>query len=242
MDLRIGILACDHVDADQQAHYGDYPEMFENLMLAQDNTLEFSVYDLIAEQFPVDLHACDAYIITGSRLGVYEFESHDWISKAETLVERLYAAKIPTVGICFGHQLIAAALGGKVEKAENKEHALGVQRWQITQQRPWMGESNMAQLALNASHQDQVMSLPPQAERFASSDFCPIAAFEIGSMLAFQGHPEFNSDYTRYLYEKHQARLTPKTQQATQDSFAHAPDSNTVGGWMLTFIQQQLAA
>ena len=139
MDIRIGILECDHVAPELRGDYGDYHEMFADLVQAQDNSIEFCTYDLIEDSFPVDIHACDAYIITGSKFGVYEDIA--WIHKAKQLVKRLYNAKIPTIGICFGHQLIAEALGGKVVKATDKGRGLGVQTWEITSNPKWMGDA-----------------------------------------------------------------------------------------------------
>jgi len=237
MDLRIGILECDHVVPELQGKYGDYQDMFTDLVQKQDSSLEITVYDLTSDQFPVDLHACDAYFITGSKAGVYE--DIPWIHKAKQLVKHIYEAKIPTIGICFGHQLIAESLGGKVVKAEDKGRGLGVQTWQITDKQNWMdGIPN--ELSLNACHQDQVIEMPEKSKLFASSDFCPIAGFQTESMLAFQGHPEFDYDYTKHLVEKYHDTQNDEEMQATLKSLALKPDSDLVGEWMVSFIKKQL--
>lgn len=239
MGLRIGILTCDHVDQAYLEKYGDYPEMFTNLLKAQDISLEVTVYDVISDQLPEDINDCDAYIITGSRYGVYE--NIPWIYKAKDLVRRIYSAKIPTIGICFGHQLIASALGGNVIKADDKGHALGVQTWEVIDQPNWMGDSSLSSLSLNASHQDQVIKMPDGGNLIAASDFCPIAGFQVNSMLAFQGHPEFDRSYTEFLIDKHQEKLDPVSRLATLESLNKDPDSNLVGSWMVEFIKSQLS-
>jgi GMP synthase-like glutamine amidotransferase len=227
-----------HVDKDKLNLFGDYPEMFAALLQAQDASLKVRTYDLIFGQLPEDIHTCDAYIITGSRFGVYE--DIPWIHEAKKLVKRIYDAKIPTIGICFGHQLIASALGGDVIKAENKGHALGVQTWEIVDQPEWMDNSSLTTLSLNASHQDQVIKLPKGGKLFAGSDFCPIAGFQIDSMLTFQGHPEFDRAYTEYLVKKHESKLDSVTLEKTMGSLDNIPNSNTVGSWMVQFIKSVL--
>jgi len=238
MELRIGILECDHVDPTLMDKYGDYQEMFADLVQTQDNSIEISVYDLIDDQFPVDLHACDAYIITGSKFGVYE--DLPWIQKAKQLVKRLYDANIPTIGICFGHQLIAQSLGGKVIKAEDKGRGLGIQAWEIKSAPKWMGELSSESLSLNACHQDQVIEMPTDSELLVSSDFCPIAGFQTGAMLGIQGHPEFNYDYTKYLFDKHQESLDVESRSTALDSFKLKPNSDIVGAWMVNFIKSRI--
>ena len=240
MEIRIGILECDHVDSDLQDKYGDYHEMFADLVLAQDSSIEFSIYDLINDHFPVDIIACDAYIITGSRFGVYE--DIPWINKAKELIKRLYEAKIPTVGICFGHQLIAASLGGKVIKAEDKGRGLGVQTWEIKSNPEWMNNELTGNLSLNACHQDQVVELPENSKVLVGSDFCPIAGFQNNSMLGIQGHPEFDTEYTDYLFNKHKETLDEQATQKSKDSFATPANSNFVGAWMVNFIKSELSA
>lgn len=238
MDLRIGILECDHVDNDLRDKYDDYHEMFADLVHAQDSTIEFSVYDLINDHFPVDLSACDAYIISGSRYGVYE--DIPWIHKAKELVVKLYEAKIPTIGICFGHQLIAESLGGKVVKAEDKGRGLGVQTWEITTQSNWMTDTSAKSLALNACHQDQVIKLPIDSDVLLSSDFCPIAGFQKDSVLGIQGHPEFDTEYTEYLFDKHKATLSKEAFIEAKNSFITPANSGFIGSWMVNFIKYQL--
>lgn len=237
--MRIGILQCDHVDADLRKQHGDYSDMFTHLVHQQHKQTEISLYDLTSDQFPVDLHACDGYIITGSRQSVYE--DIPWIHTAKQIVKDLYAAKIPTIGICFGHQLIAEALGGKVEKAEDKGWGIGVHHWQIKNNTDWMtGIGNESSFSLLASHQDQVVKMPKESSLIASSDFCPIAGFQIGVMLTLQGHPEFSPEYTKALINSRLDRIDKDTSDKALATLSENVDSNKVGSWMLEFIRQAL--
>ena len=240
MDLRIGILECDHVAPELRDKHGDYHEMFADLVQTQDQFIEFSIYDLIADQLPVDLFACDAYIITGSKFGVYD--DLPWINKAKQVVKCLYDLEIPTIGICFGHQLIAQSLGGRVLKAEDKGRGLGVQTWEIKSSPKWMGELLSDSLSLNACHQDQVIEMPAGSELLVSSEFCPIAGFQMGSMLGIQGHPEFDQDFTEYLFDKYQDSLDDEGRNTASDSFKQNPNSDIVGAWMVNFVKSRIAS
>lgn len=235
--MRLGLLQCDHVADDYVKKHSDYQDMFTNLLLNQDKSIKISIYDLTADEFPVDLTTCDGYIFTGSRHSAYD--DIPWIKKAKKLVIDLYQAKIPTVGICFGHQLIAEALGGKVEKAEDKGWGIGVQHWDIKNQKEWMNsETPLSNLALLASHQDQVIETPEGSEVIASSDFCPIAGFELGSMLTFQGHPEFSSDYNNDLISNRIERIGKDVVDAAKETLTQKVDNDTVSSWMIEFIRR----
>lgn len=237
MNLRIGILECDHVAPNMIDKHGDYDEMFASLLHKQDISIEFSIYDLIADQFPIDLSACDAYLITGSKFGVYE--DIPWINKAKLLVKRLHKEEIPTIGICFGHQLIAESLGGKVIKAVEKGRGLGVQTWELKTKLDWMEDVQTESLALNACHQDQVIELPENSKLLLGSEFCPIASFQKNSMLGIQGHPEFDTEYTQHLFDKHKETLDEQGVQKSQESFNTQANSNIIGAWIVNFIQSE---
>lgn len=248
MSLQIGLLQCDHVADDLINIHGNYPKMFEEMLLAVDPDIEMAVYDLTNNLFPVDLNACDAYIITGSQFSAYD--DIPWINKAKQLVTDLYQAKIPTIGICFGHQLIAESLGGKVDKASDKGWGVGVHHWQVKENSEWMVTESpkapkvstslkrLKSFALRASHQDQVTKLPSNAKLFARSDFCPIAGFQIDDhILSFQGHPEFSKAYAKALIKKRVKRIGEKASQKAVKSLKQETHSETVGAWIVNFIR-----
>jgi len=239
MSLTIGILECDHVPPKMINYHGDYHEMFTALLQIHDSFLTFKVFDLINNQFPEDLTKCDAYLITGSKHGVYD--DIPWINKSKILVKRLFESNIPTVGICFGHQLIAESLGGKVTKEKTKGRGLGVQHWNIKHEQDWMDTNNLESIALNACHQDQVIKMPPGSKLLIESEFCPVAGFQKGPMLGIQGHPEFEIHYTKYLFNKYKDTLDTSKKTKVIKSLTHKPNSNLVGKWIVTFIKSQLA-
>jgi GMP synthase-like glutamine amidotransferase len=236
MSLRVGLLQCDHVADDLVNAHGDYQDMFSDLLHTQDQDIEVAVYDLTAGNFPIDLDACDGYIITGSQFSAYD--DIPWIHKAKRLITNLYGANIPTIGICFGHQLIAESLGGKVEKAIDKGWGVGVQNWEIKNKRKWMGNDSPADFSLRASHQDQVVEMPADSILYASSEFCPIAGFQAGKyFLSMQGHPEFSREYTNALIEKRVDRIGKDVVEVAQRSLKRDVDNNRVAAWMVAFIK-----
>jgi len=236
MSLRIGLLQCDHVADDLVNAHGDYQDMFSDLLHTQDQDIEVAVYDLTTNSFPIDLNACDGYIITGSQFSAYD--DIPWIHKAKILIADLYKAQIPTIGICFGHQLIAESLGGKVIKATDKGWGVGVQNWEIKNKREWMGDDSPADFSLRASHQDQVVEMPVSSILYASSNFCPIAGFQTGKhFLSMQGHPEFSREYTNALIEKRVDRIGKSIVEVAQESLKSNVDNNIVAAWMVAFIK-----
>lgn len=173
----------------REAH-GDYDEMCKALLgRAPDQSDTFAVLD---GEFPESLEPYDVILVTGSRHGVYE--DHPWIPPLEDLLRGAYAGGKRIIGICFGHQILAQALGGKVEKSD-KGFGIGVMDYEFVDE---AGGSQT--LSLCAWHQDQIMTPPAGAEIIARSDFCPVAGLRYGDRaISFQAHPEFAPAYMRDL-------------------------------------------
>jgi GMP synthase (glutamine-hydrolysing) len=164
---------------EMKGEMGSYAKMFATLLSG--NGFDYVDYFVVDGVFPDTIDAADGWLITGSKHGVYE--DHDWIAPLEQLIRDIVAAGKPLIGICFGHQIIAQALGGRVEKFSGGWSA-GPTTYQV----------NDREMVLNAWHQDQVITPPEGARVFASSDFCANAGLVIGdSVLTIQPHPEFNA-------------------------------------------------
>ena len=176
--MKIGILQTGHAPDPMRPALGDYDAMFRTLLAGRG--FDFATHDVVDGVFPSGPADCDGWLITGSRHGAYE--DHPWIPPLEDLIRAIGEAGQPLVGVCFGHQIIAQALGGRVEKFAGG--------WVVGRQTyDWQGET----LALNAWHQDQVVDLPPGAEVLAANDRCAHAALRLGpSILTVQAHPEFD--------------------------------------------------
>ena len=212
--MRIGILQTGLAPDALIDEMGDYPDMFQRLLAG--NGFEFRTYRVVEMEFPSDIHDCDGWLITGSKHGVYE--NHPFIAPLENFIRALYAAKVPLVGICFGHQIIAQALGGKVEK-----YAKG---WAVG---PTVYDFDGQSLTLNAWHQDQVTQLPPDATVIGSNDFCANAALVYGdSAFTVQAHPEFKSAFMDGLIQKRGKGVVPDGLMAEASARLDTPIDDAV--------------
>ncbi|MEM1432669.1 MAG: hypothetical protein AAGG11_01290 [Pseudomonadota bacterium] len=227
------ILQTDSVLSELQPEHGDYPDMFRALMTQAgwpDNQL--TTVNVPRDGVPGSLDN-NAYLITGSRLSVYEDEA--WIQELATFVGRALTAGHKVIGICFGHQLLAHFFGGAVTKA-TAGWKVGLQRAAVVRRRPWMVPWQ-DEFAVLASHQDQVVRLPAAATTLAGSDGCPVAAFELGSRaLAIQGHPEFRKPYSAALMQRRRAQLGEAVFEAGMASLEGSPSTSVIAQWMLRFL------
>ena len=234
--MRIGILQTDSVREEFQDAFGDYPGMFRSVLskaaAEAARPVEFAVYDVERGHYPAGVDACDGYVITGSRESVYA--DLPWIARLSDYVRTLHEARRKTVGVCFGHQLIAHALGGET-RAADAGWGVGVHKMRIVGEAPWMQPARRA-VSLLSSHKDQVVRTPPGARLLGSNDFCPIGSFALGDhLLTFQGHPEFDKRYARALMGFREKLLGDAYAPAVA-SLSRPTDETAVGRWMLNFL------
>lgn len=172
--------------------YGHYPQMFQKLL--DGHGFEFQSFWVQAQEWPT-LHDFDALIVTGSPAGVYE--DHDWIAPLEELIRAAGDQQVPVAGLCFGHQILAKAHGGTVEKAK-QGWGIGLHSYDVHE--PLL-VGGLSRLDLPVSHQDQVIIPPKDAIVVASSSFTPYAAlyYPKARALSFQGHPEFEPKFLEDL-------------------------------------------
>jgi len=226
--MEIGILRTGDPPGGLEARFGRYDEMFARLLGPGFATRS---YDVAAGRLPPTAGAHPAFLITGSPAGVYE--PLPWIAPfLDFLREAKGKAKL--VGLCFGHQAMAEAWGGRVEKSE-RGWAAGLQDYELVAEAPWMGEDPPASLAVPVSHQDRVVIAPPGARVLAHSPFSPFGMLAWGGdALSMQFHPEFEPDYTRALIEYRRDRLPAP--DAALASLDRQDDRALVAGWIRTFL------
>ena len=205
--MKIGILLVGRASEDLVDEYGTYAEMLIALINTEEQVFEFKTFNILDDEFPKDHLECDGWIVTGSPHGVYE--DYSWIPTVSQLINNVYEANLPIFGVCFGHQLIAQALGGHVEKSE-KGWGLGLHTYQVNNKPDYM--SNLSEeVTLNICHQDQVLRPPQGATVYAKSEFCENAGFYIkDKVLTMQAHPEFLVDFTKALLTARRDVTIPK--------------------------------
>ena len=232
--MKTAILQCDNVLEKFQSRFGDYPKMVEQMFDGVDLPLSFDTYDCRQGQFPTDINAYDFYLTTGSKASVYE--KLDWVQLLIEFVQQLDRHKKKLVGICFGHQLMAMAREGKVEKS-NKGWGIGVARNRVVCQPEWMGKE-ATEINILVSHQDQIIELPGDTLVIAESDFCPFFIVQWGDhFLSIQGHPEWNNDYSRTLINDRRAIIPVDRVNAGLESLTIAPDNALFTRWIMEFVQ-----
>lgn len=221
--MQIGILQTGASPDALRADHGDYPDFFERLLAGRG--LTFRRFHVEAMEFPQDVHDCDGWLITGSRHGAYE--DHPFIKPLEEFIRRAYAAHVPVVGICFGHQIIAQAMGGKVERYEGG--------WSVG---PTTYDFGGESYTMNAWHRDQVVQVPQGACVVGRNDFCRNAALLYDDRIfSVQAHPEFRNEFVDGLMRTRGPGLVPDDlMAAARDRFSTPLDSPRMADRIANFF------
>ena len=225
--MKIGILMTGH-PPENMMERGRYDKYFERLLDGNDFT--FQGYAVVDGEFPASVEDADGWLITGSRHGAYE--DHDWIPPLEDFVRAAWAARKPMIGVCFGHQIIAQAMGGKVEKFNGG--------WSVGRTEYRMGDRNVA---INAWHQDQVVERPEGAQVIAETDFCENAGLLYGDTFwTIQPHPEYDSDFIEGLIRTRGKGVVPEDLMTEALNNLDAPtDRLDVAREMAAFFKKERA-
>jgi GMP synthase-like glutamine amidotransferase len=189
--MTIGILETGRPPVALRAQWGSYNDMVRTMLGSKRN---YRDYDVQAGELPAVPTECSAYVITGSSAGVND--DLPWIPPFLDCLRQI-RGKAKLVGICFGHQAMAKAFGGEVETSP-KGWAVGMHRYDIVEPPPGMREP--LSFAIPAFHQDQVVTLPPDARVLAASAFTPFASIGYDdNTVSVQGHPEFTPAFSAAL-------------------------------------------
>jgi GMP synthase-like glutamine amidotransferase len=232
--MKLGILNAIHPDKSQVNWDGSPVDAYIRFFESANAGFEYTGFEVAQGQLPDSPEVCDAYVITGSPTGVYDGDA--WIPELSEFIRVSYQAGKKLIGICFGHQILAHALGGHAEKSE-KGWGYGLSTFDIPGSKPWM-TGNPEQCSLYFAHQDQVVELPPGAELLGGNDFCPNAFYAIDNrVLSIQGHPEFSTALMQDILELAEEKIGPTKHQAAVRSLSNGqPDNLMVAKWMLNFL------
>ncbi len=234
--MKITLLEAGRAPGRLQELYPSYPDMFVSLLAGIDETLSFETVALVDGAAPPDASTCEAALITGSPAGVYD--RTPWMAPLRAFVRDASAARTPLVGVCFGHEIIADALGGEVAKS-HKGWGVGRHTYDILARESWMVDAGSA-FSLGVSHQDQVIIPPAGARTLARSTHTDHAmlVYDSAPIISLQGHPEFTDGFLRALYGARRGKtLSDDLADQAIESLGAPEDNTLVGEWMLRFLR-----
>ncbi|REG86661.1 glutamine amidotransferase-related protein [Marinomonas pollencensis] len=235
--MKIGILVVGLTAQSLLPTFGSYSDRFVTLLKEQDANFEFDAFEVCNHQYPTGVDQCDAWLITGSKSNLDE--QLPWMLWLSEFIVQINAQKRPLIGICFGHQIIADALGGKVACYEGG-WGVGIHRYQFVGNDSLL-PTHLASFAICAMHQYQVVAKPEPARVFARSDFCQYAGLLYDQhILTLQGHPEFNKAYEVALIEmlKDDFLSPALSEQGLLSLEQESLDADEVISWIVNFIKQ----
>ncbi|MBC8364936.1 MAG: hypothetical protein H8E59_08030 [Actinobacteria bacterium] len=231
--MQIGLLRCDEVGGDRLDRYGGYQQLFTELLNhTVDETVVVIDYDVVDGCLPGAPDEQDGWLVSGARSAA--FDDDPWIADLLDVIRDLDAARAPLVGVCFGHQAIALALGGEVRYTG--AWGVGVRHAELvapsSATAPLDGGFRIAY-----SHRDQVVDLPATARLTSSTTHCPVASFAVGNhILGIQGHPEFGTDFARDLYTSRLVNIGDAAAAEALSTLDSGTDRIAVAEWMLRVL------
>ena len=235
MKRRIGILLTCVDDSEFAKRFPDDGEKFRQLLQPLRPDWEFVTVPVKDGDFPDHASDYDGYVITGSPVSVNE--NSKWIKQLFEFIRELEAKRVPTFGACFGHQAIAMALGGAVERSD-KGWGLGVAETGFDEFAPWM-QPPQSRMTLFAAHQDQVTRLPHGAAVLGGSDFCPFGSYRIGShIFTTEYHPEMTPDFVAALLDELESDLDGQTIAAGRRSLSATAEGPAFARWIVNFLDK----
>jgi len=233
--MTIGILETGAPPRSLRAAFGSYPAMFRSLI---GEGRDYLTFDVAGGELPSPEARCDAYVVTGSEAGVYE--ERPWIAPLAEFL-RSVKGRAKLVGVCFGHQMMAEAIGGKAIKSP-MGLAIGLHTYTFQAKEPWMDSA--APIAAAVSHQDQVVELPPGARVVGGSEFTPmgVIAYDDQPAISMQCHPEFSPPYAQALLRTRWAETELGERAQVAIAELDAPNDHArLGGWIRAFLDGEEA-
>lgn len=217
------------------AKRGEYHDIFKTLLIKAGLDLEqwdVKGYDVVtAQEYPTE--KVDALLLTGSKHDAYRDDP--WILKLVEYTRNSLQNGVRVIGICFGHQIAARALGAEVGVNEKG--------WELSSIPVKLSEAGQkiygkSQFNIMQMHRDIVKTVPANAEVIGSTDICKIQGLYIkGSLISTQGHPEFDKFIIDELVELRRSLFSPD--QANEALRAAAEDPNDgvgIASAMVKFI------
>jgi len=241
ISMLIGILETGKVNPDLVPAHGEYVPMFEALLRPAFPEIRVRGYAVEDGEIPASPTECDAWLITGSKHGVYD--DLPWIEPLKDFLRAARNARVPMVGVCFGHQILAEALGGRAVKSD-KGWGVGVHDYEVTHRTSWM-HAGPDRISIHAHHQDQVVEIPEDATVLATSPFCEYAMLAYGDpespdAISIQPHPEFMEGYARDLVHLRAGSIPSDRSERALASFGREVHQREFAMWCADYLRQAL--
>jgi GMP synthase-like glutamine amidotransferase len=232
--MKLCILDNDILEGQLAQDYGSFGALFIRLFEGVGAQWTMDVFNTQRGEYPAAFADYDAVLLTGSRAD--SFSDEPWVVELRRQVSQLLQAGKKMVGVCFGHQLIGLCLGAPVARAPQ---GWGAGRMTYDWHRRDLPHSaTRDSIALLASHQDQVLALPAGATLVASSDFCPVAAFTVGStVFCIQPHPEFDVGLSAHLINKRRDLLGADLHRVSLNSLADGHEGAHIARLLVAFLE-----
>ena len=239
--MRIGVLIAGLTAEKLTPEWGQYDRFFATLLEQSGEPFSVVGWRVVEGEFPEGPEAADGWIISGSKHGVYE--DHAFIPPLKAFIRDAAASRVPMIGVCFGHQIMAEALGGRAVKSE-KGWGLGLHEYETLDRPEWMADAP-ERLSLPAVHQDQVVDIPHNATRLGASPFCENAMLAYGDperpwAISIQPHPEFTVPFARELIALRRGVAFPEDRADNALAGLDAPEPAHDGDWAARWFRDFL--
>jgi GMP synthase-like glutamine amidotransferase len=235
MNPRIAVLLTNDDTSAFAARFPNDGQKVVHLLQPLRRDWTFEVLPVKDGVLPASPEAFDGYVITGSPASVND-DSLPWVGPLLDFIRAVDAARQPLIGLCFGHQAVAKALGGEVAR-HSAGWGLGTAPTHWTTTPAWM-QPSQASTTLMAAHNEQVTRMPEGAVCLGGSDFCPIGSMQIGQHIwTTQFHPEMPLVFMKALLGYLDDKLDADTITRAHASLNNAADAPLFGQWMVQFFE-----
>ena len=232
--MKIGLLICGKLPSALERRGTSHSRMLQDWLSPVAHKCTFRPYRAYAGKLPPKVDTCDCYFVSGSASSILEREP--WQKKLCNFLLVAAKAQVPVVGICFGHQALAEALGGRAAHAP-KGWEVGVKTWKIVRDEGWMRECGK-KLTLLSIHRDQVVKLPPRSVRVASRDRCPNGMFRLANhAIGIQGHPEMTNKVFTEILELRKSSFTDEERKEALESLEIPTQAKDMARWCVNFVE-----
>jgi GMP synthase-like glutamine amidotransferase len=231
--MKIGVLLTDVISEKHEAEFGSYRDIFHTFVNKIDPEFEIVYFDAIYGDFPEEVDACAGYIVSGSKHNAYDDEA--WILSLMDFIRACHSKSKKMIGICFGHQVIARALGGELLPG-NGTWGIGTHKFPVMNTKDWMTPED-AEVSILYCHQDQVKTPPAGSEILGGSDYCPVLMYSIDThILCLQGHPEFPAGYIEALMHDRREQFGDELIAQQKPTLSRHRNELTVARWFRNFL------